>query len=449
MKRRKAAKPIPKRTEFWNRLSVFPVIGIVLFASCASSNPYLKVDQEVSRGDYADGISYIDSHKKKLYRNRDAVLFYLDKGMLTHYDRRYDDSIALLQDGERAIEDAFTKSVTMEIGTYLLNDTTREYGGEDYEDIYINAFNALNYYHLDNLEDALVEIRRMNNKLRFLASKYDIITTNLQQKALEEHTDIPYNPESFAFNDSALARYLGILFYRAVGNADDARIDQDRLKLAFANAPDVYPYPVPASVDEELSVPHGMARLNVIGFSGLSPLKEESVIRIPLPYNRWMKIALPVMVSRPSLVRRIEVTAGAAGRFTLELLEDIDAVAQETFKKKAEVIYFKSILRGVIKGTAASVLSAAAEDASGDTGLALWLTSIGAQIVAEASERADLRISRYFPAKAWVGGINLNPGIYAVTVNYYNAQGRLIASSVNEVDVKAGNLNLVEALCTY
>ncbi|MDR0721614.1 MAG: hypothetical protein LBF75_02305 [Treponema sp.] len=436
-----------KGRSFFSLFSIF-FIGILFCLSCATGNPYLKIDTAVEQGDHQTGIAMLEKDKKAIYRDKDAILYYLDKGMLAHYAEEYDDSTQLLQEGERAIEEAFTKSITMEIGSYLLNDKTKEYDGEDYEDIYINVFNALNYYHNHKLEDALVEIRRMNNKLRFLASKYGELRTNLQEKALVEGGTVPSNPEaSTQFSDSALARYLGMLFYRAIGNYDDARIDGEQLKVAFVNAPSVYAYPLPPSLDEELGIPPGKARLNVIGFSGLSPIKTEEVIRIPLPDFRYIKIALPVMVNRPSQVHKIEVVFDDGNRFDLALLEDMEAVARETFKEKVNLIYLKAVIRATIKGVTSSALDAAASETDGSTSLLLSILSLGTQVFAEASEQADLRISRYFPAKAYVGGITLDPGTYSFTIHYYGASGGRIGSFDNTITVREDQLNLVEVVC--
>ncbi|MDR2500238.1 MAG: hypothetical protein LBD37_04045 [Treponema sp.] len=428
-----------------------PLAAAALFlGSCASTNHYRKIDEAAAQGRYEESVAALEQNKNKLYRDKDVILFYLDKGLLTHYAGEWDDSIELLQDGERAIEEAYTKSITMEIGSYILNDTTREYPGEDYEDIYINTFNALNYYHKGSLEEAMVEVRRMGNKLRFLASKYGVVASNLQKKALEDSAEIPPNEEigSVQFNDSALARYLGLLFYRAAGQEDDARIDRDGLKIAFANAPRVYAYPVPQSIDEDLEIPPGKARLNVIAFSGLSPIKEQQDLRIPIPGPRYIKIALPVMTYRPSQVGRIEVALNTGARFDLELLEDIEAVARETFKEREKLIYMKSIIRGTVKGVASAAMGIAGEQVDGTAGLILSLASIGTQVAAEASEQADLRISRYFPAKAYVGGITLEPGMYTITVNYYGRNGGILASYTDEsVLIQEKALNLWEALC--
>lgn len=426
---------------------IFLVLLALLFFSCAS-DPYAKVDDAVYKADYPQGAAILEKDKKKIYR--DPILYYLDKGMIAHYAQEYYDSINLLQEGERAIEEAFTKSVTQEIGSYILNDKTKEYAGEDYEDIYINAFNALNYYHNRNIEDALVEIRQMNNKLEFLSSKYGEIITGLQSKALETGGSIPPNPEaSTRFSNSALARYLGMLFYRGEGNYDDAGIDRDQLKVAFANAPHIYAYPLPASVDEELDIPPGKARLNVIGFGGLSPVKTQEEIRIPLPNVRYIKVALPVMVHRPSRVGRVEVVLDNGNTFNLELLEDMEAIARETFKEKINMIYLKSIIRATLKATTSSALDIAADHVEDTTtSLILSALSIGTQVFAEASEQADLRLSRYFPAKAYIGGITLDPGVYSLKVHYYAANGRLIASYKHDnVTVREDTLNLVEAVC--
>jgi hypothetical protein len=432
------------------RQGAFLLTGLfLLLFSCASGTPHREAETRAQRGEYHESLAIIEKDKKNLYRDKDAVLYYLDAGVLNHYVENYRLSTELLQEGERAIEAAYTKSITMELGTYLVNDTVQEYAGEDYEDIYINAFNALNYYHEDDLEDAMVEIRRMNNKLAFLASKYGVIVDNMQQAALKEGSEIPPDPAAAqaTFTNSALARYLGMLFYRGNGNLDDARIDRDQIRLAFANNPSVYPFSPPRSLDEELPVPAGKARFNAIAFSGSAPIKEEEIIRVLIPNARYIKIALPVMIPRPSAVNRIEVRFDSGESFDLELLEDIGAIATETFKERAHLAYLKAVLRGIVKGVASSVMDRAGDEAGGDAGMILGLLSIGTQIFAEASEKADLRISRYFPARAYVGGITLDPGLYSYSIIYYSG-GRVVGAFRQEnVALRAGGLNLAEAVC--
>jgi len=435
------------RLPFKKQSFAFLIPVITLFVSCAASNPYVQVDHLVDREDFSKSAGILEEKRKSIYRQKDRVLYFLDKGMLAHYGGSYKESSSLLEEGERAIEANFAVSVSQEIGTFIFNDTTREYDGEDYEDIYLNVFNALNYYHQGSVEDALVEIRRMNNKLRDLSVKYGVLMTNMQKMAMERGTEVPPNPEApVNFNNSALARYLGMLFYRGEGMIDSARIDQQQLRAAMANAPAIYKNPVPSSVQDELDIPPGMARLNVLAFAGRSPVKIEETLRIFLGRG-WIKIALPVMTSRPSRVSSIRVALDSGVSFTLELLEDISAVVAATFTQKKDLIYTKSVARASTKGVTAAAFNAVAENSKENGGL-FFLLGLGSQIWAEASEKADLRVARYFPGKAYVGGINLEPGTYSLTVTYYGARGEMIAERRHETITVAENmLNLVEDVC--
>ena len=429
---------------------VLPLVLCLFLASCASVAHYDAIDSEVSTGNYPGAYAKVQASKDK-YRDIDYVLYKLDAGLLAHYAGNWSDSSKLLGDAERGIEAAFTKSVTREASSYLVNDNTKEYSGDDYEDVYLNVFNALNYYHRGSIEDALVEVRRVDNKLKFIATKYNRAISNAQRASLEKSPGIPYDPgqATVKFTNSALARYLSMLLYRSEGKADDARIDRDKVKLAFADQPSVYTFPLPTSLDDELSVPRGKARLNVMCFYGPAPIKTENDTRILLSPGNWVKIALPSITQRPTAVARVEVTLDSGQAFILEKIEDLGAAAAETFKQKATFIYFKTIIRSVAKTTSSVLLEKGADKADDSgTGLLLNILSVGAQVYAEASEQADLRISHYFPSKAAVGGITLDPGTYSFTVRYYNASNGLVYEErFQNVTVAAEGLNLTEAIC--
>lgn len=422
-----------------------------LLLSCASVAHFPQIDAAVAQGDYQGGLALVNAAKDTEYGTKDRILYYLDAGMLSHYSGDYSGAAKLLGEAERAIEEAFTKSITLEVSSYLVNDNTKEYPGEDYEDIYLNVFNALNYYNTGSLEDALVEIRRVDNKLRYISTKYGTEITGAQKTLMEKSSEIPYDPEaaSVNFSNSALARYLGMLFYRGEGKQDDARIDRDQVKLAFANQGAMYPFKLPSTLDDELDIPKGKARLNVVSFNGLSPIKTENVVRIPFTATNWVKIALPVIMSRPSVVARTEVVLSTGETFNLEQIEDMSAVAIETFKQKASFIYLKTVLRAVVKAGSSAVLNAASDEAeNADTALLLGLLSFGSQIYAEASEQADLRLSRYFPSAALVGGINLTPGVYSYMVRYYNSGNQLVHEvAFKDIEIRSSQLNLSEAIC--
>lgn len=424
---------------------------IFLYSSCTSVSHYDSIDNSVARGDYSAGLEELREVKEKAYKPKDRVLYYLDEGLLAHYAGEYAESSVSLGLAERAIEEAVTKSVTVEISSYLTNDNSLEYPGEDYEDIYLNVFKSLNYFYSGSTEGALVEIRRIDNKIKYLSTKYGVAITNAQKTVLNKSSDVPYDASAatIGFSNSALGRYLGMLMYRSENKDDDARIDRDQVKLAFANQPTIYDFPLPSSLDDELFIPRGMARLNVLSFSGLSPVKIENVIRIPTGQSNWMKVALPLITERPSKVDRILVRIENGPTFELEMLEDMGAVAIETFKQKAALIYLKTILRSLAKTSSAMIMDdQAGKSSDGDSALLLSLLSVGTQIYAEASEQADLRLSRYYPAFAHVGGVTLVPGVYSWTVEYFDSNGELLHSvRVEDRELRTNALNLSEAIC--
>ena len=65
----------------------------------------------------------------------------------------------------------------------------------------------------------------------------------------------------------------------------------------------------------------------------------------------------------------------------------------------------------------------------------------------EATERADVRTSRFFPGAAWVTGITLDPGEYRVTVQYKNRSGKIVSSETEDLIVEKNSLNVVESVC--
>jgi hypothetical protein len=432
---------------FLKRLIPAGLAAFLVF-SCAGADIYGEIDPAIEAAAFsqADIAPAQGGGKKPVYTNREAVLFHIDQGMMGHYAGLWEESSRDLETGELLIEDAFTKSISQAIASYIVNDTVKDYSGEDYEDLYVNVFNALNYYHRDDLEGALVEIRRVNEKLLVLSDKYETAKAKVLN-SYGELGSVEYVREASSFSNSALARYLGVLFYRGGGLADDARIDLEELKAAYSLAPHVYANPLPSSLADELFVPRGQGRLNVIAFTGLSPIKEEENIVIPLPYpapNNWARIALPRMVIRPSIIRGIAVTLDSGERFDLEVLENMSAVAEETFKSRHSLIVLKSIARTVIKATASAGIARAVDEKAEGWGGIIGLLG---RIASEVTEKADTRTSRYFPACAFVGGVNLEPGIYSVTINYYGAGGLIGTGRRENVLVRENNLNLTEFIC--
>jgi hypothetical protein len=438
------------------------LLSALMAFSCASSpDVYKDIDFAVGNDDFEEAIAAVvagQESNKPIYSEKNAIMLFLDKGLLEHYARNYANSSRDLQEAERLIEEAYTKSITANFASYIANDNTKDYPGEDFEDIYLNVFNALNYYNRGNIEGALVEIRKLSmssGKLDMLARRYDYRDPNtgasLNETVIRETgvNEIPQG-KPVNFSNSALARYLAALFYLSTGNTDSARIEFDQLQSAFETNRYIYQHPVPMAVEEAQAVPEGKARLNIISFTGLSPVKVEETIRHYFPFFQHpvLHIAnfkMPKLVERPSVISRIEVIVDESHRFDLELLENMGAVIEETFAVRYSNILLKTYIRTILKYVAADI--AAMETAKQSGELAGTLVALAAKMALEATESADIRMSRYLPNKAHIGGVNLDPGTYNVTVNFYS--GRTIISRIerSNVVVMEGDINLIDVVC--
>lgn len=442
-----------------------PVVAGMIFVSCSTMGDYnfTAVDESLNIGEYEVAYQVITADSDKIYSSHDEVLQSLDLGILSHYAGEYQRSNQELTQAERKIEEYYAKSISQSISAFLVNDTVMDYDGEVFEDIYINIFMALNYIHLGNLEDAFVEIRRFDNKLKVASEKYsDKIAAANQENSSNggEETTVP----KMNFHNSALARYLSMILYRSHGQLDSARIDLQYLDSAFVSQPALYNFPKPASLQQELEIPAGQGRVNIIAFTGKSPFKEEEALRL---YSNngdfYYKIAFPEMRQQSSMVSSIQVTAiptgeilegnatqypSAVATVSLEPLESISNIAVDTFEQHKTLIYLRAVLRSLGKATSSTVLGSLADESS-DSGMGLLFSvlELASVVTTESTERADVRVARYLPSLAWVSGMNLDPGNYILKIEYKNASGLLVALEQKNITVTTTGLNLVEAVC--
>ncbi|MCI2076484.1 MAG: hypothetical protein LKJ96_04040 [Sphaerochaeta sp.] len=437
------------------RTLLIALCALLLFG-CASTVSLGSVEHPLSEGRYDEAVTALEANSKQLESAQGPIVLALDQGMVFHYARQFDLSNRHLDNAEGLITDAFTKSITEGVATYLVNDNARTYPGEDFEDIYSNVFKSLNYQMLGKTEDAMVEIRRATEKQQVLRDKYEKLSAKTAQAAKNNQVDgLSGDLVSIEFSHSALADYLGMLYSRRLGATADLSYFHGQVTSAFSSQPHLYPFSVPSRLDEELSVPSGKARVNVIAFSGLEPYKQEVSQYLPVSRSGWMKIALPEMEGRQSMISRVDVSIGDE-RFTLDLLEDLSAVAKQTFALRLQDITNRTLIRATMKAVGTSVIdvvghgiaqSASENDRQG-WGLLADLATLFSSVFSVASEQADLRMSHFFPAMARVGGINVEPGVYDVTVEFKDASGFVVGRVIyKDCHVKEGGLNLVEAVC--
>jgi hypothetical protein len=456
---------------------VAAVLGasLLLFACASRPDAYQEMDAVVGAASFEDALVAIEkgqAAKKPIYSADNALLLHLDRGILEHYAEKNAESSQDLAEAERLIEEAYTKSVTQDIASYFANDNTKDYAGEDYENIYTSIFGALNDYHNGDTDNAASMIgKAIDEKIKKLPSKY--IATK-ESDIRPEHivafvadgvgiacdaaglpgfrVPIPDEilqpiPAANDFNDMALAQYLSAIFERSIeGREDYARISVGAIKAMGISFP---------SLEEEIyeAIPKGKARLNFIGFTGLSPVKAqkiEDLDLIGLPTLGSLRIidtekmrltygnlALPYLEPRPSAIKSVEVEVNGQ-KIKLDLIEDIGKVMEQIFNLKYPSVRTKTYIRALLKYVSVEVAAQVAVN-EGLPQLAVIAAATGVKKGVDASESADVRGGRYLPGKAYVGGITLDPGSYDVTFTFSNGD-----TVVKNINVAAGKANLVE-----
>jgi len=446
---------------------------------CASSNAYKNqfadVDAKLTCKDYKTILMQIEEHRSKCYKKKDIVLYYLDTGLLKHYDKQWSASSAALEQAERAIEESYTKSISHAASSMMLNDNALVYAGEEYEDVYLNIFNSLNYIHAGKFEDAMVEVRRIGNKLDQLEDR-NLSYAQQYRQINKQGLKFRHKQKYPRFYDTALGRYISMLVYRAAGKMDDARIDLEHIGRLWKTAPNIYTFRMPPLQTALQPSPEGYAKLNVISFVGRLPDKyartmyittrphsivisritqlpdgKRSTARVEsipwsgrqLPDGLTMKFETPYMKVRPGNVCSMKLMINNQEMMALSPIESMGTVALETFKVKVPLIYMRTVLRVVLKAVACIKIGEELrdkDDSSRD------MAELLLQITAAMTEDADLRVSQFFPELASVCEVELPVGSYQVKVVCYDRQGRRIhTDDIGTVNVRREQLNLVES----
>jgi uncharacterized protein len=456
------------------RKTIVVLCVALLLAGCAnmktSKAQYVGVDQKLQNHDYAGALAQIETAKTVGYKEKEKVLYYLDAGMLQHYDKKYPESNDNLTLAEEGITENYTKSVSRAAVSLLLNDNTLDYWGEDYEDLYLNVFKAMNYLELKQTDEAFVEVRRVNEKLNLLEDKYSKLAQGYNSSDSSKAT---IKPGASRFHNSALARYMSMLMYRSENDLDNARIDHDKIIDAWTSQPTIYNYAMP-NIDQAVT-PTSEARVNVMGLIGRSPDKSANTFYVhteddlivfgfteenekyrqqltDLDFIAWpgvkkgyhFKLQVPFMVSRGTEIGRVRMLVDDQTQ-DLQLLEDIDKVAQETYNIKLPIIYLKTVVRSVVKGLVAEKQKENL-DAQAGGGLGGFLARAAVDAAVDATENADLRISQFFPAQILVGELQVPAGQHAVKIEYYAKNGALLWTDDRGVcNIPASGLNLYES----
>lgn len=466
------------------------LLGLLLVTGCTSpSNRYMRVDHSLLAGNPRQADQIIEQAEDE-YGTVSRVLYRMDRGMTLHLAGRYQDSNALLDQAESEVEELYTRRVRTEAKAFLVNDTLLPYEGEPYEQVMLNILKALNYAVMGQWNDALVEARRIDQRLNLLANQ-----------AGDKDT----------YRDDAFARYLTGILYESTGDLNNAfiayRKAYDRYQsaqpwarvqppsmlrtdllrtseaLGLTQEHEEYKQAFPGLSWDPAQKLREFAQIVVIGYNGRAPHKEDQFIDLPISLDalrlvlmtkgalgrsnqdtrgaetllyglsgRVVRVALPKLVPHKTGIAHEEVTAaGAGGDYfaKTELMQDISALAAKNLNDRYAQIVRKAVARGAIKYALAEGVGRGARMAASSQGNQSFGPLIGllvgglAHALAIGTEESDKRSWRTMPDEIQIARLWVPPGSYQVRVRPVNRSGTPAHGVVQSVILQAGETRLL------
>jgi hypothetical protein len=425
------------------------LLGTFALAGCATySDTFGIIEHNLSARQYDTALQDIE---KQSGSKTGRVLYLLDKGMVLRMKRDFTGSNQALEAAKVEMERLYAASISENALSFIVNDATVSYAGDDYEQVLVHLYMALNYLELGQVSDARVEALQVDIKLREIGEK------------------IPGNK----FTEDALSRYLTGLIYEESGEWSDAMIAYRSAYEAYKKYQVNYGLPMPDMLkhdllrlaqrqglkdelalyrkefgidvpQEENSTPEQEGELVFILNNGLAPIKREKAVGTWAPAPSVVvsaatprkpvtpaqpvavTIALPYYESRPNRVLSARISASGKQAST-QMMENIDAIAKASLDSRMAAITARSIARAVAKGAIQESVDRAGNNRNNDAAAAL-LGSFFVRVAAMATERADTRSWLTLPANVQLARLALPPGNYSVKVDLLGADEQIIAT---------------------
>ncbi len=352
----------------------------------------------------------------------DRLLYLMELGNLARYAGNLPVSRAALLRAEALSDQQRGVRMGQEAASMLTGELAREFRGADYEKVFINYALAAVYASEGNLEEALVEARRVNQKLREFNDEYG------------------ENPNRYI--DDAFVRYFMGVLYEAGGEPSDALISyRMALRLYEGDYSGNYGVPPPERLGADL--------LRLASETGFQSLQSELELRWPdtdwentgpgrgfgeivvvleagsisgryeknhtiTTKDRVFRVCLPAIPEFPR--RPVAASAFAAGNRTgFFLVQDMNALARANLEDHAARDLARAAARVLVKAGVSQLGEELAERAGDDSRVGDTVGLI-LSIVGAVSDRADLRAWLTIPAQIHMARLRVPPGTWPLTV---------------------------------
>jgi len=403
----------------------FILLFSILIGCSSSYNKLQPIRNSLYNKNYKRALEIYDSLDIK-GRNSEA-LDHANRGLLLHLSDRFIESNEEFESAEILMDRILENNFKEIIASYIINEYSLPYGGEDYENIMLNFYKLFNYLQLNDPQEALVECRRIDHKLNVLSDRYS---------------------NSQTYTQDGFSRYISAIIYESLGNFNDAFIDYFKayqiynslyeekyntscpndlkhslLRCAFlSNRENDY-----ETLKKELNMEYiplnsdSLCEVIIIIEAGELPHKEEINTYIPIKNDKdedkVIAISLPTIISHPS-----SIVGGYISSLNLkeniELVEDLGSIAIISLEDHRGRIILRAAARAALKLLASETGELIGDELSGeDDSLLGDIIGIGINIFGAATEHADLRCWSLLPDKIFLGRIFVEPSENTIELN--------------------------------
>ena len=413
----------------------------LLLGGCAG-NPMRQYDSELKEtihllknGSVKQAVAQLEKNNEPGVVTKDKdILYYLEKGELLTLDNDYPGGKeAWLKADEfvRAWEDSIKSDpskVIGDIGSFLINDKTRRYEGQDYEKVMLSTNLMLSHIMQGSYDLARIEMKKTVEREQLIESVREQEYDKLQDDAKKQNVSTSVKdmkgyplaeldaPEVTGLKNgfqNAFSHYLAGYFFEVTGEPSMA-------EPGYRNALQLAPNSrtVQAGLREIGRRKPGPKESDVLFVieSGFAPSWKSITIPIPIPSPHRGLIATPLSfpIIRSENIGFVPTSINVAGQqVAVETLTNIDTMARRQLKDQMPGILLRTVIRAALKSVA--------QEQANKGGLVLGLA---ANVVAVVSEQADDRSWRTLPERISVARAMLPQGLQTIEFQTGNGSFR-------------------------
>lgn len=426
---------------------------LFIATSCATYNAQLGIENDLYTGNFDKAASTLDGNSF-LKKDKNRLLYLMEKGKLEHLRGNYEASNALLEQAYIMIDDKIKTSTGQYVAAKFTNPNAEPYKGEDFEKVTIHYYKALNFFMMGRPAEALVEAKRINIKLYELNEKYDANKNKYSEDAFSQILQGIIYESTGDINNAFIAYRNAEEIYAKNGNEYfgvkfPQQLKNDLLRTSFALGfrEEFEGYKKKFGMEKDFK-PEPPARGEAIVFweNGLGPAKDQLILTasgkfgafvgtytdegqtreiiLPIPPGVDIgvinAIAIPKYRKRESFYGNAVIQAGKK-EIAVETVQDFYPIARQCLQDRMLREVVDIVARfAVKKGTAAGLGAIADNNLNGDWGT---LIRAAGDIAGASTERADTRNWQTLPNTIGYARVPLHPGENKVTIKKHGPQG--------------------------